>query len=395
MSIASRVTIRDIAREAHLHFTTVSLALRNSPRLKAETRKKIQKLAESMGYRPDPMLAALNAYRQTRQPVHYQATLAWIHNWPDPKNLYNCEEFNQYYLGACERARERGYNVEQFWLQEPGMSIEKLHRILRARNIQGALLAPQPVSNQFLALNYDSLSAVAFGYSMQPAVLHLVTNHHIHTMTLILKKILELGYRRIGLSITKDWNAKVEHAWQSSLLLFQEQHPGLSSIPIFWDNYEDSELVAWMKTNRPDVVISFNDAMDRLQLAGYKIPDDIGFASPFLSKNETYLTGVHQNDRLIGHKAVDMVIDMLHRGETGIPETPVRMLVEGVWHPGQTLTDRNKAPRSAKRPASVKPRGGASPKSAKKKEMAAKPRSRPDRAGRLHRTHSAAGTLVL
>ncbi len=345
-----RVTIRDIAKEANLHFTTVSLALRNSPRLKAETRDKIRKLADSMGYRPDAMVAALNAYRQTRQPVHYQAALAWIHNWPNPKNLYNCEEFNQYYLGACERAHERGYNVEEFWLQEPGMTIEKLHRILKARNIQGALLAPQSESNQFLDLNYDTLSAVAFGYSMRPAVLHLVTNHHIHTMNLLLEKAITFGYRRIGLCIPHDWSAKVEHAWHSALLLFQEERPELPRVPVFWDNYEDTELIEWIRKNDVDVVISFNDAVERIKTAGYKVPTDIGFLSPFLNKGETYLAGVHQNDRLIGYKAVDMVIDMLHRGETGIPDTPVRMLVEGVWFPGETLPDRNQIPKRRSSP---------------------------------------------
>ena len=135
MPTATRVTLRDIARKADLHVTTVSLALRNSPRLKATNRDKIQKLAEAMGYRPDPMLAALNAYRQTRLPVYFQGALAWIHNWAAPKNLFNNAEFSQYYLGACERASARGYNMETFWLKEPGMTIEKLHRILRARNI--------------------------------------------------------------------------------------------------------------------------------------------------------------------------------------------------------------------------------------------------------------------
>jgi DNA-binding LacI/PurR family transcriptional regulator len=88
--------------------------------------------------------------------------------------------------------------------------------------------------------------------------------------------------------------------------------------------------------------------VEHLKQAGFKIPSDIGFASLFLNENETHLSGVHQNDRLIGHKAVDMVIDMLHRGETGIPKTPVRMLVEGEWRPGETLPDRTKPARKAK-----------------------------------------------
>ena len=45
------VTIKDIARVAGVHHTTVSLALRNSKALKEETREKIRALAFEMGYR--------------------------------------------------------------------------------------------------------------------------------------------------------------------------------------------------------------------------------------------------------------------------------------------------------------------------------------------------------
>lgn len=340
MPLSARVTIRDIAREANLHFTTVSLALRNSPRLKAATRERIQQLAESMGYRPDPMLAALNAYRQSNQPVHYQAALAWIHNWDDPKNLYNCEEFRLYYEGAKERAHARGYNLEEFWLKEPGMSIERLHRILRARNIIGALLAPQPQPNTYLDLHYGELSAVAFGYSMQPAVLDLITNHHGHTISMLLDRMFAMGYRRIGLCVPRDWDHKVDRAWQSCMLLTQAERPELAGIPIYWDVWDESTsdgIRNWVREHRLEAIVSHNEILPVLRKGGIKIPSELGFASLFVGENDSDLSGVHQNDRLIGRKAVDMVIDMLHRGETGVPETPVRMLVEGRWNPGQTL----------------------------------------------------------
>jgi LacI family transcriptional regulator len=356
MSSLQRVTIRDIAERAQVHFTTVSLALRNSPRLKAETRETIQRIAEEMGYRPDPMLAALNAYRLTRQPVHYQGGLAWIHNWPSRETLYSNEIFNQYYLGAKERAQARGYQLEEFWLGEPGMTIERMHRILRARNIQGALLAPLPVAGQFLPLRYDELSAVAFGYSMRPSVLHLVTNHHVHTMQAILDKAIAFGYLRIGLSIRAGWNAKIDHGWQAAMLVFQANHPALPKIPIFWDTDKDPLLARWIERHSPELVISSDDVATRLDRLGYRVPKDIAFASPFLRKDEKHLSGVHENDFLIGQIAVDEVIGMLHRGETGIPETPIRTLVEGVWIPGSTLPPKHKLKAVAK-PASPRKKG--------------------------------------
>ena len=54
-----RVTLADIARVCSVHVTTVSLALRNSPRLPAETRERIQSTARRLGYTPDPWLRAL------------------------------------------------------------------------------------------------------------------------------------------------------------------------------------------------------------------------------------------------------------------------------------------------------------------------------------------------
>ena len=89
-----RVTLADIAVRAEVHVTTVSLALRNHPRLPAQTRERIQELAKKMGYVPDPFLRALVAYRgkmmQRRMllrqiqkrfgqlPPDFEAALDWV-----------------------------------------------------------------------------------------------------------------------------------------------------------------------------------------------------------------------------------------------------------------------------------------------------------------------------
>ncbi len=58
-SVKVAVTIYDIAREAQLSHATVSMALRNLPRIKAETRERIQKLAADMGYMPNQAAVSL------------------------------------------------------------------------------------------------------------------------------------------------------------------------------------------------------------------------------------------------------------------------------------------------------------------------------------------------
>jgi DNA-binding LacI/PurR family transcriptional regulator len=50
--------MRDVARRVAVSVSTVSLALRNSPLVSAETRKAVQAAVEELGYRVNPYVAA-------------------------------------------------------------------------------------------------------------------------------------------------------------------------------------------------------------------------------------------------------------------------------------------------------------------------------------------------
>ena len=58
-----RVTLRDLAQKAGVSHVTISRALRNDPSISTARRAEVKKLAAAMGYRPDPSLSALAAYR--------------------------------------------------------------------------------------------------------------------------------------------------------------------------------------------------------------------------------------------------------------------------------------------------------------------------------------------
>src|SRR3954463_5382630 len=200
-----RITIRDIAARAGVHFSTVSLALRNSPKLRPEVCTRIQNIAAKLGYVPDPAMSALTAYRNSTRPVHYQATLAWVNNWPVQSELRRIRTFDLYFRGAAERARQLGYKIDELWLHDPGMTPAGAHAILKARNITGLLLAPQPFAHTPLRLDLKDFSALAFGYSLQPSNLHVVTNHQHQSALLLMRTLTELGYTRIGLFLKSDW----------------------------------------------------------------------------------------------------------------------------------------------------------------------------------------------
>lgn len=357
--MSKRVTIREIAKETGLHFTTVSLGLRDSRLLKPETRQKIQEAARKLGYAPDPMLAALSSYRQSNRTPAFQAVIAWINNWPDQEGLLKNPTFRDYYAGACARAKQMGYLVDSFWLHERRMTPTKLRSILLARNIHALLLPPQPGPSMTPNMDYRDFSAVAFGYTLKPSVLNVVTNHHFHSQNLMLTKLLELGYRRIGLCLGADWDEKVENAWIGGWLVAQWKSPGaFEPIPPFREDlFRSNNFAGWVKEHAPDVIVSCNGMDRRIRQLGYRIPEDIGFASLDINRSQEGISGVDENNFLIGQKAVDVLIGMIHRGERGIPEVPIRTLVESVWVLGKTLRKKKETRRASERAPGVRNRG--------------------------------------
>lgn len=334
-----RVTIRDIAREAKVHFTTVGLALRGSTELPESTRTRIREIADRMGYRPDPMLAALNAYRRAKSPPAFQATIAWINNWPRRDVFYAHPEFLEYYRGATERAKQLGYSIEEFSPQGDGMTPARLKSIFKARNIEAVLLPPQPVPRSSSPLDCSEYATLAFGYSLYPPVFHVITNHHFHSMNMMLDHLQKLGYTRIGLFVAEDWDEKVENAWLGGLTLARWKNRRLKNVEPLLEKPTklDQELRQWLEKEKPDVVLSYSQALRQIRRLGVRVPEQLGFASLSLETSTSEISGLYQNNLEIGMAAVDYLVSMIHSGERGIPETPRRILIESRWNEGSTL----------------------------------------------------------
>src|SRR5438128_7703876 len=96
-----RVTQQEVARRARVHRTTVSLALSDSPRIPAKTKARIKRIAQELGYAPDPMLTALIAYRSQRRPAAFHGTLAWLANTQVGYDWKLVPHFRDYHEGAA------------------------------------------------------------------------------------------------------------------------------------------------------------------------------------------------------------------------------------------------------------------------------------------------------
>lgn len=354
-----RITLRDVARVLKCHPSTISLALRNDPRLPEETREKVRRTAKEIGYEPDPMLKALASYRSAIGPVSEHGTLAWISN-TEERQWGEEYYFRAYVKGAQRRARELGYKVEEFCLKAPGMSPERLTKILRTRGIQGVLVAPQPsyVLPGRIRMEWGSFSAVAFGYTLARPQLHVVTNHHVQTVRVAFRKLKALGYRRIGFCFSRDINNRTNGMFFAGHTAEMERWKGWPMVePYYYDGpgvFPERGFKSWFRKNRPEaiVVASPLELETAQRVLGVRIPEELGVVC--LCHSTKGYTCVDQCDEEIGASAVDMVVGMIHTNQRGIPEHPRRILIEGVWRDGSSVRRMGTAAVGAKKSRSRK-----------------------------------------
>lgn len=334
-----RVTIRDIAQTLGCHHSTVSLALRDDPRLPAKTRQTVQKTAREMGYRPDPMVQALAAYRTAIKAPSDHGTLAWLSNEPH-RQAGSRYSFLSYLEGARSRAADLGYRIEEFGLRSPGMTPRRIVQILQARGITGVIIAPQPPERMRarIRLDWSTFSAVTIGYSLAWPRMHLVTNHQFNTVKIAYRKLVSLGYRRIGLCIDRIIDGRCNGGFLGGYHSESARWPKSMRLePFVYDAWSKAAFRAWFRAEKPEAIILHNSPDIERVLAdtSVRVPEDLGMVC--MTKTKKGFACVDQNSREVGHAAVELLVSMIHRNERGIPEIPRSLLIEGTWRDGNTV----------------------------------------------------------
>jgi LacI family transcriptional regulator/LacI family repressor for deo operon, udp, cdd, tsx, nupC, and nupG len=335
-----RVTQQDVAQLAGVNRATVSLAMRNHPGISPATRAKVQAIAAKLGYRPDPMLSALANYRNSRRPADYRGTLAWLARTTSSFDWRNIRCFSEYLAGARKRAEFHGYQVDVVDVGDPGMTWERAASIIHSRGIRGVILCPQPYPDTDLtSFPWHEFGAITLGYSISQPALHSVAAAQFRASQLVMRKLHERGYRRVGFAMNRSHDHRTDHNYFGGYLVGQALYGANPPVPPFLcDASEARDVVGWFHRHKPDAVLIGTEALaDHLLASGLRCPDEVGLACPLLNSSEGDLSGVWESDTRIGEAAVDVLVSIVHRGETGIPDRAQRLLVEGLWRPGKTL----------------------------------------------------------
>lgn len=339
-----RPSLRDIAKIVGLSHVAVSLALRDSPRISLEKRQAVKVAAEKLGYRPDPMLASLAAYRQGKRGSSIRACLAWINQWPDAEALRNFKEFDRYWLGAQEAAERLGYHLEEFrW--SLGKSGRRLQTILETRGVCGLIIPPHGTGMDLPEFDWSRFSIVRFGASVQNLPAHSITSDQSHCSRLAYEKAIEYGYRRIAYLSDERFEQNTRGHFREGFLNAQEEMSPTSrrlKTLVFpaESKQRTAEFVRWCKSQKPDAIIStMTGIRPLLDAAGLKVPEDIGVATTSVLDGH-FDAGADQNSHEIGRVAVSTLAGLILENERGLPRYQRRILVQGRWVDGSSLPNR-------------------------------------------------------
>jgi LacI family transcriptional regulator len=343
--MATRITLRDVAHRCHVHVSTVSLALRNSPRLSEGTRERIQAIAKEMGYAHDALLDALLEYRDSSRRKKNPPILAYVTSWR--LDLEAISHHRLYWQGAKKRAAELGFRLEHFSLAEPGMTDVRLGKILFSRGIAGVVLSSFATGSAEVKFDWEQFAAVRI--ELQPVWPPFSTTavDHVRAIVEAVREALQLGYRRPGFMLGHDWSELVEDHWKMGFLWGQQWLEPSDRLPVFlfkadWKNVpREYHFKAWYSEHRPDVLIGpYFHIEARLGDVDLEVPRDVAVIDPFLEGPHEFYAGVIHKFEEVGARAIENLVVAVTRNLRGIPPVMVRTYVDGFWQPGPSCPRR-------------------------------------------------------
>jgi LacI family transcriptional regulator len=336
--------MQDVADKAGVSRAAVSLALRNHPSLPRKTRARIQKIAQEIGYRPNPLVSALMRYQRSVKTVKPTGmTIAFVSKFSrrDPWKLYLSPDL---IAGAAATAQNQGYQLEEFWMGDLGMSSQRLWNVLYQRGIRGMIIAPLPTARGHLYFDWTHFSAVTIGYTMAWPALHRVSTHRYEAMLMAVRRLRRIGYRRLGLALDINQDARVNHQWAAAFDWTQRRAKPAQRTELFLvrnQDWTERNFSTWFIKNLPEVVLGYDSIIvDWLKKLGKRVPDDVGFFHLWNPDQSGQYAGLYHNPPAIGAAAVDFLIGLVQRNETGIPPSPQTLLLSPVWVDGASLRKR-------------------------------------------------------
>lgn len=339
----SKVTMRMIAKEAGVSVSTVSMALRGIGTLSRSRCEQIQALADSMGYRPNPVLSSLAAKRFSDSAMLRSLPLALVEFPIDGQSGRRATFYREHLIDAASKL---GYSLELFSPEEVGQYGNFL-RTLYNRGVAGIVFTGQ--ANAFMEREADEwrhFALVQCARFRGSPLVNCVRPNIFQAVTMAFRELWTRGYRRIGFGFGRhgfqldDDDARFGAAYA---MLCQQAES--DRVPIYQGRFDDDEArIAWVREYRPEVVIGFSRRdYYVLRDAGFAMTRELGFVALSLDgakKPEEQISGMFQQGEEIARECILLLDQLVRHKRQGMSERPLEILVPSRWFEGDTLRPR-------------------------------------------------------
>lgn len=340
-ALSHHVTLKDVALQANVHFTTVSLALRGHPGIPAQTRARIVAIANELGYQCDPVFMALTSRRANAHLSRKVQRIAFLTNQSDPSAFYGAAHMRYFFEGARRQAELMGYSCDLLFVDGKHLSSSTLEARFRDAECEGIIVGAFNIPGEVITLDWSRYAIVKIDSRfMEPAVT-VVANDQMQAVRLAYERLHQLGYRRIGMAVGRYDEAATHDLYAAGCLIEQAGVPPVDRIPPIHFAYGDRvqeavpKLRSWVREHRVQVVISnWSEILPMAVASGLRVPDELACVCLCLSDPDPRVAGVIQNHHAVGRRATEVLCLALKAGQRGIPPCPTAVCIAGRWQNG-------------------------------------------------------------
>lgn len=317
-----KITLEQVAKKLNLSTGTVSMALRNDPRIKESTRKYVLELAQKLNYVP----SALGRSLATQRTQTLGLTITDISN----------PFFTELFKGVEDTAVKKGYSVILSNTEYDLNRETEILRIFLEGRVDGLVIDPVENNTDFIMLKQLKRMGIPFVLLRK---LKGLKEEYDYVMAddrkgafLLTQHLINLGHRRIGyIGSTKCGVTDHDRFLGYKQALAKAGIEFDASLVTSHDSFSLSEGLkvghGLLQTRKDiDAVVAFNDllalgVMEAAYSLGLRIPEDLavgGFDDIYISGlSPISLTTVALPKYELGSKATELLIEKIEAKRTG------------------------------------------------------------------------------
>lgn len=340
--MSGRITIKDVAREAGVSFSTAAAALRGERGVKPSTVEKVTLTAQRLGYERSTFASMLASRRQSVQ-RSTSPFVGWL-----TIGFGEHSGIQQRIARVRKAAHARRWLFEHRDIQsEP--EARRLGREWKQRGVDAVVLGRSVHLHRESSFPWHDFVVVSTETDRLEQGFDIIRSSHFRSVLQLLRTIRARGYRRIAIWLLEHPERAIDDDIRlGACLAFQQHHLKVEEqLPIrrtFYDNpTTNAALRRWLEQLAPDALVTSQAIeLERLRSMGIQVPRELAFAALHVRLDPREpAAGIVDREECMPDVILNYLERKLRSGEPGLSANPQEIVFDTPFVDYATLPDRH------------------------------------------------------